>query len=266
VATWNRSRRLALTLAAAACAAEPGLDPPPPGMTSATIGIGDGDGDTDGESDTDTDTDTDTDADPSCDPYADPATACPAGEKCNFTSETCAPVEGNAGLDEPCEVLDPDLVVDTCQAGLVCASDPDPRCLPPCLLATPTCDLDRVCGVVADPPPEGLCFEGCDLLDQDCSDTSDACYPIAGPTTPVAACLPEAQSGVEGDPCEAPIDCAAGYVCSDAAQHVLGCLDAAPSCCTPLCDFDLQPCVGANPICTPLGVADQPEVGYCTAL
>jgi hypothetical protein len=245
---------------ALACTAESSPSPPPPGSgTPSTAAAGasvgnDDDGDptappTTGEPE-----------DIECDPYADPALECGPEGVCSFVDMRCHEALGMAGVDEACMVLDADTWTGTCAPGLVCVveSGAQGTCAVPCE-DDEACGVDRLCRRGVGQAPTRVCVLLCDPFAEDCP-PREACY-VVNPDEPVPLCAP-AGPGVELDPCAVATDCAPLHHCTPAPTHMIECPDPF-GCCTPLCDVRIGDCVGINPLCVPLGVADAPNLGVC---
>lgn len=175
--------------------------------------------------------------------------------RCDVETLMCVPAPGTGVVDDEC-VDD-----DQCAAPLVCV---DGRCRELCAM-TQQCANSRIC-TVADAPLPGLCLAPCNLLVPNCSTPSDACKRgVDADGELVAVCTYNPGAGVEGSACERDGDCEIGFVCTPANQHTLPCAEDAAACCAALCDVNQLPCFGLEPFCILLGIADQPDAGYCGA-
>jgi hypothetical protein len=101
----------------------------------------------------------------------------------------------------------------------------------------------------------GVCVPGCDLLRQDCP-LAQIC--VANPNTGMGGCGVATGSGVQGDACRTPIDCARGFYCVDDGS-------GAPATCRKLCSADPQVGVGCpnGLTCASIGAVSPSVVGGC---
>lgn len=246
------------------CNEETSLGPPPSNMTGAvTSSTGRGE-DTVGTDESDT-AGTDGADLPSCDPFADPVEECGADQECDPSTLTCVGAVGTGLVDESCSGEG------DCAPGLACD---DGRCRALCDLDAldlepgdpGTCDDGRTCAsaVEAGGDLPGVCLETCSLVDQDCSLPGDGCNRVAGAGFAVAAaCTSNPGFALVGEACTTDGDCTPGFLCTPESVHSLGCDNAASDCCATICDLTLLPCFGLESICYTLGIADQPESGFC---
>ena len=213
-----------------------------------------------------------------CDPLGDPQFECGPGFRCSFADLRCYPSEGASDIDQACSITDAALLLDDCSPPLVCAFAGEdalpggaPRCTLPCDATTgcPTgtgCVLQDNRFVVA-----GLCLSVCDPLQPEigsplgpCPVTGDACYPLLGVGGSLTTgCLPGGQAQIE-DPCTVPNDCGPGLTCVDAVFTTNLC-SGFDRCCTQVCDPSNPLCVGADFVCTPLNLPQDPGLGFCSA-
>lgn len=232
-----------------ACVAEEPLGPPGKNMTGPVTTAASAGGGTEG---TDAGPTDDT---PGCDPLADPESECGPAMACDLTSQTCVPALGTG--------LEGDLCADSseCSPGLHCASA---RCRRICDADLEQgCEIGQICSVAEAPIP-GLCLDRCELVLDACPIPSEACKRVLGAGGQVwAACVDNPGVGLAGDPCELDGDCGFGHLCTPAVLHTLPCIDAAPNCCTPICDPLELPCFGLEPLCYALGIPEQESAGFC---
>jgi hypothetical protein len=263
---------LGLAAAPAGCGDDEPAGLQPPGATGGTNSVATtaGASSTTGTS-TSTSGETDSETEgggESCNPLADPAAECGAGQACGWGDLQCAPNNGREPEGAQCQQFDPDAGQSNCAPGLYCGfrvADVG-VCVTPCD-ATGACEATTETCVERDdgggPGPAGICRPPCDVTLQDCASApTEACYPARAPDgTRFGACLPAGTAAIE-EPCQVDTDCALGAVCSDARFHLSGCGGEA-RCCAALCDTTFLPCLGADFECFGLGLTDQPAVGYC---
>jgi len=236
-----------------ACVADEQLGPPGKNMTGAVTTVATANPDED-ESESETGTPGDM---LGCDPLADPELECGPAMRCDLTSRACVPALGTGLAGDLCTDHD------QCSPALICASG---RCLPLCDAMTDEgCEAEQICSAAAEPIP-GLCLTECELAFDACPFPGDACKRVVGAGGQVwAACVDNPGNALLGDPCVADQECAPGYLCTDAAEHTLPCVDDASSCCAPICDTFELPCLGAEPVCYVLDIPGQEGAGYCGA-
>lgn len=270
VARSHRTFRRALCavfLCASGCSEEPAKPPAPPGQTAGvSVSVGGGaEGDTGQAGDSsDSGSSGQTGGGQSCSPLGDPLQECGQGQECSFGDRKCHASAGTATVGQPCTVTDPELLLDDCQAALVCAYSGSVfgRCLEPC--EDPSdCAAGLSCVLSHHENIPGLCIASCDPFLQNCTEfPAEACYPLplmGGEST--GGCLPVGTGDVDSE-CTIPNDCQASMTCTVAALHTSGC-NGAESCCTPLCDVEIQDCLGVDSICYTLGNPMQPRAGFC---
>ena len=145
---------------------------------------------------------------PSCNPITN--TGCDEGQKCIYGStdaKVCAPAGDTPG-GAPCQ--------DTseCAEGMCLSiNGTDSYCYTFCKTIG-HCPDNAPCMDLSD-APYSVCeianlYDTCNILAQDCEDSSKACYSIAGESQPV--CLPAGAEAL-GGVCEGPSDCAPGLHC-----------------------------------------------------
>lgn len=253
-----------LAMASLACVESPSLGPPPDGHTSPILTVGGGD-EIDDQSD-DPSTSVDTSDMPGCDPFTDPSDECGAAMDCDPSQLVCVPANGTLALGETCDV---EGVGDPCSPGLLCNEG---RCREPCdpfgdlddPEAPGSCPATETCALVES--HWGVCLARCSLILQDCASPGEACNRAQGPAEVVAACTRNPGSGGETEACASDGDCLVGLLCTPQSVHSIACANMAASCCTFVCDAEELPCVGAEPGCYALGIADQSSAGYCGSL
>lgn len=239
------------------CVVDEPLGPPGKNMTGPVTSGASGKGSDDDE-DTESGSETETLGDnEDCDPLADPAVECGPGMACDLTLLECVPALGAGLEDEPCEDQD------ACSPGLLCVSG---RCRRLCDADRGVgCELEQICSSAVDPIP-GLCLDTCELVIGTCPFPGDACKRVLDGSGEIwAACVSNPGFGLASDACVDDGQCAPGYLCTDASEHTLPCVDDAARCCTPICDARELPCFGVEPICIVLGIAGQASAGYCGA-
>lgn len=240
-----------------ACVIDDPLGPPGKNMTGP-VTSGAGENGSDEVEDSESESETETLGDNSdCDPLADPEAECGPEMACDLTSLECVPALGAGLEDDPC------MDQDECSPGLLCVSG---RCRQLCDADRGEgCELEQICSSAAEPIP-GLCLDTCELVIGTCPFPGDACKRVLdGDGELWAACVSNPGNALTGDACLDDSECAPGYVCTDASEHTLPCVDDAASCCAPICDPLELPCFGVEPICNVLGISGQASAGYCGA-
>lgn len=214
---------------------------------------------------------TDSDMAAGCDPFADPTDECGAGNTCDPETGACRAAIGTTALGEICSN---EGLADECAPGLICRegrcrqpcdpsaelSDPDATGICPASDACIVCPAKGVC--TSDDLDWGICLARCSLLEQDCALSGEACNRAQGVDDEFAACTRNLGLGTASQACASDGDCLAGYLCTPESQHEEPCADLAESCCAPICDIDLAPCVGLD-LCYVLGILGQETAGYC---
>jgi hypothetical protein len=185
-------------------------------------------------------------AESQCDPFMQD---CPEGEKCvpygstggNWDANKCVPVTGDGQTGDTCTWAGIVEATDDCGADSVCwdVMDVDGQlvgvCTPFCggTADAPICDPGSSC-IIANDGSVTLCLTTCDPLLQDCSDGL-ACFWANTDFN----CIFTTQNIPTGEPCGFINDCAAGNLCTDAANLPV-CNGSA--CCASYCDLTDPTC------------------------
>jgi len=179
-----------------------------------------------------------------CDPILQ--SGCEAGENCTFigaeTVATCVPA-GPVPANNVCSSED------RCQRG-VCLSinQTGNRCYQVCAENT-DCGAGTANECISlSSTPFSVCkipglYTQCNLLTQDCADTTKACYAVAGEAEPICLATGTSAPGAE---CASAAACVKGQACVNDV-------------CRTLCDPDLAGSCGANATCRDFF----DDAGYC---
>ncbi|GEM_PF-5599604 len=197
----------------------------------------------------------------------DDLASCEPGFECSWGDRACHPSAGTLPVGSGCTVTDMSLWLDDCSPELVCMfGDAAGRCMQTCTLDGSECAIGSTCVLFSGSGPQGLCFEPCSLLVQDCQrPTIDGCYPLVSDSNAtVTGCMPTTKQGVAEQACVMQTECSPGFVCTDASVHSLGCPGTAVSCCSSLCDATIGTCAGVDAVCESFGIDRETQAGHCT--
>jgi len=177
-----------------------------------------------------------------CDPIAQ--TGCKATENCTFVGSATAP---------SCAAGGPVAASGECSTEARCATGVCMSVNQTANLCYQFCEDERDCGtdgtcLTLTNAPFKVCkikgiYQSCDLLAQDCTPATKACYAVSTEPTPI--CLPEGAS-TPGGACDHAGSCKKGYACVNDV-------------CRSLCDPKTAASCGASATCRDFAFS----VGYC---
>lgn len=269
------SATLAAALASStACEAESLGMPPPGDETPVAVIVGGPGADTFGPTDPTATTGT---ADPTgaagedCDPLADPLEQCGPGFECNPIDFRCHEDTGTGAIDDPCTIVDRDLLIDDCSPELACGfvSAGTPRCVLPCQTIADDCPVGTLCMAQNNQFGfEGYCLPECDPSGEiACPSAGDVCEPRTAPSgLTTGACVPARSQGEGGglldEPCTVDEDCGLGFACTEAIFHTSLC-QGFDRCCSATCDVNDPQCLGVDFVCSAFNDPASPGLGIC---